>query len=51
MSTDNNVDQANAWVSNHWLEGAERHKMPVKVDGFNLFSQEYPHTFNQKIAY
>lgn len=51
MSPRGDVDEANDWVANHWLEGASRHKMPVKVDGFHLFSHDYPHTFNQGIAY
>ena len=51
MSADNDVDQANAWVANRWLEGVEKHKMPVLVDSFNPFSHEYPHRFNQGVAY
>lgn len=51
MSPRGDVDEANTWVANHWLEGIEKHKMPVIVENFHLFSHDYPHTFNQGIAY
>lgn len=42
---------ANAQIVSHWLEGAERHGMPVNPEGFHLFSKEFPSTYPQNIAY
>ncbi len=44
-------DGANAQIMSHWLESADRHGMPIKSEGFNLFSKEYPSTYPQNIAY
>ena len=44
-------DGANAQIISHWLESADRHGMPVKAEGFNLFSKEFPSTYPQNIAY
>lgn len=42
---------ANAQIVSHWLEAQNRHRMPVKPDGFHLFSKAYPSTYPQNIAY
>jgi predicted DsbA family dithiol-disulfide isomerase len=42
---------ANAQIVSHWVEGAERHGMPIMAEGFNLFSKEFPSTYPQNIAY
>lgn len=46
-----NPEQSNNNIAKHWLEASERHGMPVKIDGFKLFSKEYPSTYPQNIAY
>lgn len=43
--------RSNANIAKHWLEASERHGMPVKSEGFKLFSQEHPSTYPQNIAY
>lgn len=42
---------ANAQVAAHWLQTAPQHGMPVEVKGFALFSDQYPSTYPQNIAY
>lgn len=42
---------ANQQIMEHWLEASERHKMPVEKEGFALFSDDYPSTYPQNIAY
>ncbi len=42
---------ANAQIMSHWLEGADRHGMPINPEGFHLFSKEFPSTHPQSIAY
>lgn len=44
-------DGANAQIISHWMEAADRHQMPVKPEGFHLFSKEFPSTYPQNIAY
>jgi len=44
-------DRSNANIAKHWLEASERHGMPVKAEGFKLFSREHPSTYPQNIAY
>jgi len=44
-------ERSNQHIAKHWLEASERHGMPVKVDGFKLFSKEHPSTYPQNIAY
>lgn len=41
----------NRQVAKHWEKASERHGMPVKAEGFSLFSKEYPSTYPQNIAY
>lgn len=45
-----NVEKSNKNIVAHWLEASERHGMPVKAEGFNLFSDEYPSSYPQNIA-
>ena len=42
---------ANEQIVAHWLEAAHHHRMPVKPEGFHLFSDEFPSTYPQNIAY
>lgn len=44
-------DVSNKSIASHWLEASERHGMPVKVEGFKLFTKEHPSTYPQNIAY
>jgi len=48
-STD--INAFNQQVVSHWVEASNRHGMPVDADHFNLFSEEYPSTYPQNIAY
>lgn len=41
----------NRQVMAHWLESYPRHLMPVKEEGFHLFSDEYPSTYPQSVAF
>ena len=43
--------RSNANIARHWLEASERHGMPVRSEGFKLFSKEHPSTYPQNIAY
>lgn len=42
---------SNAQIAAHWLEASARHGMPVKTEGFALFTKEQPSTYPQNIAY
>jgi putative protein-disulfide isomerase len=44
-------DRSNRNIARHWVEASERHGMPVKSEGFKLFSREHPSTYPQNIAY
>jgi putative protein-disulfide isomerase len=44
-------DRSNKNIARHWVEASERHGMPVKSEGFKLFSKEHPSTYPQNIAY
>jgi predicted DsbA family dithiol-disulfide isomerase len=44
-------DRSNRNIARHWMEASERHGMPVKSEGFKLFSREHPSTYPQNIAY
>lgn len=48
---ENATEETNKEVAAHWLEASKRHKMPVMVEGFHLFSSEYPSSYPQCIAY
>ena len=43
--------ESNRQIIRHWIEASERHGMPVQAEGFNLFSDEFPSTYPQNIAY
>lgn len=43
--------QDNQNIAKHWLEASERHGMPVKIEGFNLFTEDHPSTYPTNIAY
>lgn len=45
------AQESNKQIVAHWGEASERHGMPVKSEGFNLFTNEYPSTYPQNIAY
>lgn len=44
-------ENSNTNIAKHWLEASNRHGMPVKIDGFKLFTTEHPSTYPQNIAY
>lgn len=44
-------DQFNRQVAAHWVDASARHGMPVDAPGFHLFSEAYPSTYPQNIAY
>jgi len=44
-------ERSNSQIAKHWLEASERHGMPVKTEGFRLFSNDFPSTYPQNIAY
>ena len=45
------AERSNRQVASHWLEASARHGMPVQSEGFHLFSNEFPSTYPQNIAY
>ncbi|MEE1296096.1 MAG: DsbA family protein [Bifidobacterium sp.] len=47
---DSDTDTFNKQVGSHWQEASSRHGMPVTGD-FHLFSDEYPSSYPQNIAY
>jgi len=44
-------ERSNKNITKHWVDASERHGMPVKSEGFKLFSNEHPSTYPQNIAY
>jgi len=44
-------DRSNSNIAKHWVEASEHHGMPVRSEGFKLFSREHPSTYPQNIAY
>lgn len=46
-----NPEESNRAVASHWEEASSRHGMPVDAKNFHLFSEEYPSTYPQNIAY
>lgn len=44
-------ERSNQNIAKHWVDASNRHGMPVKVEGFKLFSKEQPSTYPQNIAY
>ena len=45
------IERANAIMAEHWLSASERHGMPVNTHHMALFSERYPSSFPQSIAY
>ena len=45
------IERANKIMAENWLKASERHGMPVRVDRMALFSERYPSSFPQNIAY
>jgi putative protein-disulfide isomerase len=45
------AEAMNRQVASHWLEASTRNGMPIGTDGFGLFSDEYPSTYPQNVAY
>lgn len=44
-------ENSNAQIARHWLEASERHGMPVRIEGFRLFTEETVSTYPQNIAF
>lgn len=44
-------ERSNLQIARHWLEASERHGMPVRTDGFRLFTADTVSTYPQNIAY
>lgn len=44
-------ERSNAAIARHWVEASERHGMPVRSEGFRLFSADTVSTYPQNIAY
>jgi putative protein-disulfide isomerase len=44
-------ERSNKNIAKHWVDASNRHGMPVKIDGFKLFSKEQPSTYPQNMAY
>jgi predicted DsbA family dithiol-disulfide isomerase len=44
-------ERSNKSIAKHWVEASTHHGMPVKVEGFRLFSKDQPSTYPQNIAY
>jgi putative protein-disulfide isomerase len=44
-------ERSNNQIVEHWLEASKTHCMPVRSEGFNLFSNNYPSSYPQNIAY
>ncbi len=44
-------DRSNRNIARHWVDASARHGMPVRSEGFKLFSKEHPSTYPQNIAY
>lgn len=45
------IPRANAIIARNWIEASKRHGMPVVTDNFQLFTERYPSSFPQNIAY
>jgi predicted DsbA family dithiol-disulfide isomerase len=44
-------ERSNQKIIEHWREASKRHGMPVKSDGFRLFTDAHPSSYPQNIAY
>lgn len=45
------ASRSNNSIISHWREASTRHKMPITSGKFELFSNEFPSTYPQNIAY
>ncbi len=45
------IERANALIAENWISASERHGMPVNTRHMALFSERYPSSFPQNIAY
>ena len=45
------ISRANEIIANNWIAASTRHGMPVNVEEMSLFSERYPSSFPQNIAY
>jgi len=45
------ITSINKQIIKHWKEGESRHGMPIESEGFALFSDAYPSSYPQNIAY
>lgn len=45
------IRQANAIIARNWHWASEKHGMPVVTENFELFSERYPSSFPQNMAY
>lgn len=45
------IKNTNKSIAKHWVEASHRHKMPVCVEGFKLFSDKYFSSYPANIAY
>ncbi len=50
-STREIIEQANSLTAENWRKASQRHGMPVNTQHFALFSERYPSSFPQNIAY
>ncbi|MHB0981721.1 MAG: DsbA family protein [Thermoleophilia bacterium] len=44
-------EKSNAQIARHWLEASARHGMPVRTEGFRLFTADTTSTYPQNIAF
>jgi len=44
-------ERSNAQIARHWLEASARHGMPVRIEGFRLFTADTTSTYPQNIAF
>jgi len=44
-------ERSNAQIARHWLEASARHVMPVRIEGFPLFTADTTSTYPQNIAF
>ena len=44
-------EKSNLQIGRHWLEASARHGMPVRTEGFRLFTAETTSTYPQNIAF
>ena len=45
------IQRANQIITRNWLAASQKHGMPVVDTGLKLFSERYPSSFPQNIAY